>query len=750
MLAAAVLIVLAQIGTDGGQVIAAATREWNVSNAKDQVVQTAERLSRKLARVERLAQRAESRQIGTDYERVIIAMARDQIEYALKDLENEEISRAEHNVRAIEDMLDVAKRRLHDYLSGRGEPQLVPRYVTGPVKLRDGAFYSETLWPTTGRREWRPVFFTGYGPFGQARDDIPKFYDLGANIVQLEIGPNDSVMSEDEVTSERFEERIGKALQWGEQHNVRVDWLISGHYFPQWARAKWPELRDLGGCMPPSPDAPQVREIMRKHLEVCLPTVKGSPALHSICLSNEPQVRTWAEDPWRQQLWPQYLQQLYGRVEQLNAVCGTDYGSFDEIAISAPTDRMPGEEEMTPLYYDQIRFNHKRLADFHRFLSDVVHDIWPEMLTHTKVQNFPVGRQHFISGWDIEQAAWVGDLNGNDCSHYFGGFGDRWAPGIWHHQNMYYDLQFSLRQVPIFNSENHILADPSHTGYERRLIPPENVDCAIWTGAIHGQGATTIWVWEHAYEPTPLADSILTQPENIVAAGHCGLDLMRLAPEVTTLQSAPAPVAILYSLTAQIWSGRAHGAMMRAFQALSLSGLRVKFVSERQAVAGGLERYRAVVLPAVRHVPEAVYEALGQYVSQGGRLWAIGDLMRYNEHGQERDIALRAWTRAQWPEDISVTQLRAAMREQFTAAGVERPVILLNESGEETDVVEYRSAPKGGGYLVSAINYWGTNQTVDILVKGRPARTVHELRRDEQLSSTIELAPLQAKLLYVE
>ena len=72
---------------------------------------------------------------------------------------------------------------------------------------------------------------------------------------------------------------------------------------------------------------------------------------------------------------------------------------------------------------------------------------------------------------------------------------------------------------------------------EKGIIPPEHTDCALWMGAIHGQGASTIWVWEHSYI-YPLSGSILTRPENIVAVGQCGLHLMRLAPEVAKLRRA--------------------------------------------------------------------------------------------------------------------------------------------------------------------------------------------------------------------
>ena len=48
-----------------------------------------------------------------------------------------------------------------------------------------------------------------------------------------------------------------------------------------------------------------------------------------------------------------------------------------------------------------------------------------------------------------------------------------------------------MKDAPVFNSENHVIFDR-----EMRYIPPEHVRAALWQEAIHGQSATTIWVWE--------------------------------------------------------------------------------------------------------------------------------------------------------------------------------------------------------------------------------------------------------------
>jgi hypothetical protein len=328
----------------------------------------------------------------------------------------------------------------------------------------------------------------------------------------------------------------------------------------------------------------------------------------------------------------------------------------------------------------------------------------------------------------------------------FRSFGDSYA-AEWLPQNLYYDIQRSMRRVPIFNTENHIIRDR-----EQRLIPPEQTDCAIWLGAIHGQGAETTWVWERTYDRTSdFEGSILHRPENVIAHGRAGLDLLRLAPEVVKLQNAPAPVAILYSLTAQLWSDRAFGAMQRAYEALNFTGLPVAFVSERQACGGELSHYQAVILPVVRHVPDGVCEALQAYAKGGGKLWVLGEeALARDEYNRPRSVSLPAEAVTAFPEYGSARDLRAEFLAAFPSAGVTRRVILRESEGAEPWAVEYRAAPDGRACLVSVVNLWGEPKAVRVTLDGGDPKRITDLRTGEALEGAVRLAPLRARLLKVE
>jgi len=732
---------------DAGTVFARAQAWLKVSDVRRRLSREAAALRARLARAQTLEKQARDRGIPTDYERVTLATVAKFIGYMLDDVDHHRIRRAEHVARVLDESLRQATAHLEEALAARRKPLSVPRLrLDGPVEIRDGAFWADTVWSGSGRRERRPVFFTGYGHFGQVVRDIPQFPDLGVNIIQIEVGPWSTQPQEDVTTDAEVRRRIGRALDLGEKYNVMVCMLGSPHYFPKWALKKWPNLgKGGGGFLHYTVDAPQAREILKKHFEIAVRTVKDSPALHSVCLSNEPVYTRWQNDPFRRPLWAAFLKRVYGSIEALNRVNGTHYADFSQAPVP-PTSKLPPESEMTPIRYDAVRFNMDQFAGFHRFLSDVVHHVSPRTWTHAKVMNLTGCRQCLNWGCDPEEFAALADLNGNDCSMYFRGLDMDGYASEWQGQARYYDLQYSMRRAPIFNSEDHIIRDR-----EQRLIPPEHTDCAIWQGAIHGQGAAAIWVWERTYDrKSDFEGSILHRPENVISVGRAALDLMRLAPEVTALQKAEAPIAVLFSITAQAWSDDATAAFNRVHEALAQTGWPVRFVSEKQAASGALNRYRALVLPATRHLPQQTARAVAEFARGGGRLWIVGPAPERDEHDQSLAVSFSGPRTTVFPADLDARGLRASFLTAMSVAGLLPPVTLETPEGVLPWGVEFRSTPWEKGRLVSVVNYWARPLSVRVLVDGKPVRAPLELRSNRILGGRfLRLEPLRSLLLYV-
>jgi hypothetical protein len=738
----------ARVVAAGGAQIAMGTAALQVSDLKTRLVSEAARLKARTAEVAKLAEQAEARHIATDYERVGITVAQDFVDYALDDLAHDRPARAEHVLAVIDQSLTDTDRTLRAYLDGKATPLLVPRFVTSKVDVRGGAFWADTLVPSTGKRERRPVFFTGFGHFGQVVHDLPKFFDMGVNIIQIEIGPDSTEPAEGVVTDQPVRDRICTALDLAAKSNVMICWLASPHYFPGWALAKWPDLtKGGGGFFGLAVDAPQAREIYKIHLETSLKAMGDSPALHSVCLSNEPTFTNWQYDPFRRAEFTDYLAQKFGTIAALNAAWGTSYDSFAAVPILA-TDSLPSEAQMTPLRYEMARFNMLMFSEYHRFMADVVHDARPGTWAHAKVMCVPSGRQCLAWGTDPEQFAWMGDLNGNDCGCMYGGLGDQYAIQFLG-QNAYYDLQRSMREVPVINTEDHIITDR-----EQRLIPPAATDFALWQGAIHGRGASMIWVWERTYDRTSdFEGSIMHRPENTMAVGRVGLDLQRLAPEVVKLQRAQAPVALIYSVTAQLWSDTAFDAMMKAYEALNVCGVPVRFVSERQAAQGELKGFKAVIAPSLKHAPDALATAIAQYCQGGGKLWVVGDapVCGRDEYNRPRSLSLPASALRHFSGDATSRQLWGLFLAEMQAEGIKCPVTITDSDGHAAWALEYRAVRDGDGVLVAIANAWGKPQTVRLSVGGRPVSGLRDLRCATDVEGDqITLKPMEATLLRVK
>ena len=77
------------------------------------------------------------------------------------------------------------KAKLNAYLKGEETPLSVPRYITGDLKL-DGTSVIGMV-ENNGKREERPVFFTGYGHFQEPQRMIPYMENMGVNVIQSSI-----------------------------------------------------------------------------------------------------------------------------------------------------------------------------------------------------------------------------------------------------------------------------------------------------------------------------------------------------------------------------------------------------------------------------------------------------------------------------------------------------------------------------------------------------------------------------------
>jgi hypothetical protein len=123
---------------------------------------------------------AEGKGLDCSYPTVSRTVAENFLRFSAEDLgtgASDKVVRASGIMDYLLSSVNRAIAEVGGYLAQPQSSPRVPRYKTGPVEIKDGAlFQGET-----------PVFLTGFGHFGQVRNDIPVFPAYGFNAIQVVI-----------------------------------------------------------------------------------------------------------------------------------------------------------------------------------------------------------------------------------------------------------------------------------------------------------------------------------------------------------------------------------------------------------------------------------------------------------------------------------------------------------------------------------------------------------------------------------
>jgi len=614
------------------------------------------------------------------------------------------------------------------------KPVVLWRFQGKRPEVRDGSFVDDS---------GRPYFFHGYGHFGQVQADIEKLPDYGVNIIQIEVGPDSIFPSEGTINEEPIRQ-LQQVLQRAEKVNVSVTLLISPHYFPQWMLQRYPHLRKrrhgfLQYCL----HAPESQQLLKQYIRALIPSLSRYPSLHSICLSNEP---VSFEEPceYATRDWRRWLQTRHGDIHALNRRWQTTYAQWEDIPLPDPFDG--NARNHLPSWYDFIRFNQEFFAQWHQMLADAIREVAPELPIHAKAMTWTLlGDSDVVYGADAYLVAQFSDINGNDSVNFYSHGEGEYAQG-WLLNAMSHDLQRSMKNAPVFNTENHLIPDR-----ETRPVPAQHVHTVLWQAAVHGQGATTIWVWERTFDPrSDFAGSIMHRPACAEAVGRVNLLLNRLAREVTALQRAPADVVLIDSVTGKVWDGGAYtDCQQKLYEALTFCGVKVGFISERQLENGQLPTALVLFVANQRHLSDQAVQTLRRY---GGRIVFVGDgeLLTDNEYGKPHPNRLEpAWRIGFTYGKTTANALHRSVFELLRQWDCLPAVQVYDGSGAPQSTVAWRCAPLEGAWVVNLCNYSQRETTIRLLRNGKPLR----YRAPDETrwrTEPIRLSSLETRLLVCE
>ncbi len=574
----------------------------------------------KIERLSKLVGKIEARRLDASYARSTLMIARESMGYAAEDEKNGRPGRASYVRGYLDEALDKAAGDATSLLRNPSLNRPVPRPPLRDIVIRDGAFFS-------GETQ---VMFGGVGHFGKVREDIPKFYDYGFNLIQIEIGPSSVVTgpNPEDIRTDAIRDDILKQFDNADKHGVMINLLLSPHYFPQWAMEMYPELKECGrGFIQYCVSDPDARRVLRRFLQTLIPLVKDKPALQSYTLANEPNFFERSERSLNG--FRTWLRKKYGDLSALNRAWNKKYKSFDQVKITVDLFSLnPGMRLDWTLYHDKI------CTEFFFWMKSVIRTMDKKTPVHIKFMDDMFASEETLWGVDREALGKFTEISGNDSTIRYPGK-NGYALSYWQNAAFYDFLKSIQPRKPIQNSENHFIADDAPWFY------PENyVKAALWLEYLHGMAASTIWVWERGDGPT-LGNNILSRPNCTAAAAKTTLDVRRLAPYITAVANSikDSPVSIYYSKTARILQLDFLEKWNSAYELALYTGYPAHFVVDSD-VAAGLDPKKTPVLivPEYIYTTDELYRKIIEYIGRGGRVAAIGECFRMNERGRNRVV----------------------------------------------------------------------------------------------------------------
>lgn len=695
------------------------------------------------------------------YEQLKTATAQMFLEYGREDIKTGEFERAVYVANSIKRMLEedyAARPRVTVELPGCEKPRI------------DGVgMYND---------KGEPVFYIGYCGFLKLRQDIPLLGKLGANLIQMEIGPHDILnpvgtyaeyaVEDDEIFGSGEEYIVQKgeyefnfkelicdiipALEDAKKHGIAVNFLLSPHYMPKWFIDKYPEIRTKSlSFISYNIYHEKAKELLEVYLRALLPILVKYDVIQSFCLTNEPQFNTAADavsgEQDRHDLlptldiedkrvdltpeWQKYLEETYRDINTLNEKWQTKYTAFSEIY-------MPQEDDFSPRFAEWRDWNNKMFASWHKWLADIVHEYAPDIPLQTKFQctfgtsDMKYHRRFLKTGIDPELISEFTDCSGNDCCSF-----ENRSHLPLSYKLMWYDYLTSIKKMPVHDTEDHVIED----GLKDYIpIQAERIYADMWQGAIHGRGASAVWTWARSNAPRSASNgSVLHRPDCIEAIGRANLDLNRLKHEADRLQSVKPEIAILYSETARNYSMEYSADVFRTYEGALYSGIGTEFVTEKQI--GKIKNYSLVIVACNDYMRDSVREELLSYVENGGRLLVItrgNDALKFDEYRRAAngDAVKRILDRAVIMEAPAFEE---SPSKGFSEAVTEKiltiisPEVTVESEGGSTYNIEWRASKENGDTLINICCYGHEERKIKISVGGRYVNRAKELITDTDI-----------------
>ncbi len=691
--------------------------------------------------------------ISTDYETVNYSVLERFAQRIREDVNATEYERAFYVYDVCKELYSEAMEACDSYLNGTATPKTVTRYVTGDVSIDGRMVYATT--ETDGLVEKRPFFFTGYGHFpGSIAPDIPNFQNFGTNIVQISLEPEATIAVTNNEQMFRFDsnswavKNMKNYFKSAEENNIQICLLLGIHNLGSAIRKAYPEIvgKSVADVVVQQGDIkvhPIMKKLIKTHVKGVLEAVGDSPALNSICLSNEPTNN--CNSDYYKPYWAQYLTELYkADISLLNTAYGTKYKGFLDVP-------MPTAITSTKWFYDYKQFNDKVLTEFHQIIAEAVREYNPNIKVHAKMMSMSTksetgSKRNFLTyGTDHELMIPYSDYNGNDC------YGCLYNMTGWNllEGMEFYDMQVGMNNAPVFNSEDHLIPD-KNVNFEP--LQADFVETSQWQGYMHAKAASTIWAWDRSYDKSSDFYGLIScRPDCIAKVGKTNFDVNRLAYEVKAIVEKEPTIAMITSTNTRVWNMTYMNCMWNVYTNCLYNGQKVKFVTE--STINELGNYKALVLTNLNNVKASTLEEIKKFVDNGGKIIMLGDnCLKYNEINElnNSDIVSYIKSKSQFistqDDSMNITVPTSdgffdIVTNLTKEIGEDEIYVIDTKTNQRVRDVEFEYSAYNDGYVLNMANYSYDEEPkqVKIYVNGVEAKNIYDLRNETQLSDIVEL-----------
>ena len=483
----------------------------------------------------------------------------------------------------------------------------------------------------------------------------PEVARLGINLVSEHIWPNTVLDNNGQYQDVMLIRRTMPQLEEFEKYRIAFDLMIAPftpvyvlRKHPEWdgvfvglgvdneaARLKqhateWKGRQAGHGFLKASVIAPDYREMCKKFVEYLLPYLRQSKAIVSIDLANEVQFEDYS--PLMQQRFREFLQKKYGTIEKVNAVWQTDYRTWEDILMVRP---LVFDRKHAARFWDWMLCNREAGNEFFQYLHDLCRKNAPELPTHIKhlphefglvdqqVSDDTRNFYDYADGIDRKNLANLTEIIGTDSwadnAHDRSGRLTSDVPL----QSMYFALlrSWSPRKW-IFDSEWHIIR------CDAPATPPGCLDMVMQQNAVNGLRAGTFWL---VCPGNGQEMELSSTAPLMLQSGLTTAKIRSRQDYYNAVANRSSDIALLYSTKARYLGGPEYvTALLRLFEAGLFSGVPLRFIDERQLLAGQTAGIKGIISINCPLTEPETPAAIRKFCAAGGVFTQIGNFANGN------------------------------------------------------------------------------------------------------------------------